>query len=114
MGGWAEHLTPGTLDLDVLVDFEGGRAEPGWVVEARLDGLDNVWRAEPGSPAPRAERREPERPWWFLQGWRAAGVPFDAELDADWQAMFGWQVEDTPGLVQWRIEVPDVTPWSAE
>ena len=114
IGGLADDLTTGTLELDVLVAFAGGDAQDGWLVEASLEGVDEAFRASPGSPAPRAERREPVRPWWFLQGWRASGTPFDDELAADWAAMFGWQVEPTPGLVSWRVDVPDVTPWSAE
>ncbi len=87
--------------------------EPGWAVEARLEGVAEPFRADARS----VDRRS-------LMGWtladqrllysRAAGLPLSATDEAGWSAMYGRMAPPLDGSVGWRIEVPGVDRWSAE
>ena len=56
--GLADDLTTGTLDLRVVVGFPGARLEPGWTVEARLDGVAET------APRRGAEHRSARHAGW--------------------------------------------------
>ncbi len=111
--GLADDLTTGTLDLGALVAFPGDTLEPGWAVEARLEGVAEPFRADARS----VDRRS-------LMGWtlddqrlmyrRAAGLPLSETDGAAWSAMYGRMAPPLDGTVGWRIEVPGVERWSAE
>ena len=111
--GLADDLTTGTLELAVLVGFPGRELEPGWTVEARLEGRDEPLRAEARSIDPHS-----------LEGWTlddqklmfrdAAGLPLSDAEAATWAAVYRRMAPPRDGLVTWRVEVPGVEPWSAE
>ena len=111
--GLADDLTTGTLDLSIEVDFPGLAPEPGWTVEARLEGLDETLRDMVG-PASKLEwlRYGPEKE---LMDRRTFGGPLsDEERDVTYPALYRRLVPDGDGIVRWRLEVPGVVPWSAE
>jgi beta-galactosidase len=113
IGGLADDLTTGMLELSAVVGFPGDELDPGWSVEARLEGADEPLRAEARSTDPRS-----------LEGWslqeqrllfqRAAGLPLTAEESATWSAVHGRMAPSPDGLVGWRLELPGVDRWSAE
>jgi beta-galactosidase len=113
IAGLADDLTTGTLELSAVVGFPGDALEPGWSVEARLEGADEPLRAEPRSTDPRSLEG------WTLQEQRllfqhAAGLPLSADESATWAAVHRRMAPPRDGLVGWRLELPDVARWSAE
>ncbi|MDQ6793695.1 MAG: DUF4981 domain-containing protein, partial [Chloroflexota bacterium] len=72
------------------------------------------FRAEVPTPAPRDERGSWSREKWDVQGRRAAGLKLNRAQAAEWQELHDWQVPAPRGVVDWRIEVPKVAPWSPE
>jgi len=113
IAGLADDGRTGTLDLRVDVERAGVESEQGWRVEARLDGLAEALTAEPAR--------------WSLPGWpwkgrerdlldrHILGGPLtDAEQAVDWPALDRSLEPPKDGSVTWHVEVPNVTPWSAE
>jgi beta-galactosidase len=112
--GLADDLRTGTLDLAVQVGFaDGRRAEPGWQVEARVQGRDEPLTAD--------------LPSFRLPGWTWAGPDrdlLDRRIQGDalssvqeaeeWQALDRVLEPPAEGAVAWTAKVPDVRPWSAE
>ena len=112
--GLAPDGKTGSLDLRVDVDFADGEPEADWTVEARLEGVKKPFRAEVPAPAPRDERGSWSREKWDVQGRRAAGLKLNKAQAAEWQELHDWQVPAPRGVVDWRILVPKVAPWSPE
>ena len=103
----------GTLDLSVLVGFPSGPLEPGWFVEAELDGLETKLRQEIRTVDPRALEtwtRDNQR----LMYRAASGLPLSPEDEARWATVHRQMAPSLDGLVTWRVEVPQVRPWSTE
>jgi beta-galactosidase len=113
IAGLADDLATGTLELTVAVGFSGVKPEAGWTVEARVGGLDAMLQAE----APVADRDA-------AMGWtladqsllfrHASGQPLSANEAVAWTALHRRMVPPLDGLVTWRVEIPKVSPWSAE
>jgi beta-galactosidase len=114
VGGLADDLTTGTLALRVELGYPGQAPEPGWVVEAQVDGIDGTLEIEFPTPGPRDERGGWTRERWGLQGRRSAGLPLSEAEQAEWQEMYEWQVPPPAGVAGWQLEIPNVLPWSAE
>ena len=114
IGGLADDLTTGTLDLRVEIAYEHRDPEPGWVVEARVDGIDETLRAELPTPGPRDERGGWSRERWELQGRRAAGLPLNDTEQVEWQEMYDWQMPPPAGVASWNLQIPVAPLWSAE
>jgi beta-galactosidase len=113
IGGLADDLTTGTLELSAVVGFPGDALEPGWSVEARLEGVDEPLRAEACSTDPHSLEG------WTLQEQRllfrhAAGLPLTAEESATWAAVHRRMAPPRDGSAGWRLELPGVACWSAE
>ena len=110
--GLADDMTTGTLDLAVTVGFPGDVLPDGWTIEAALGGTADTLSAAAAS----VDRRS-------LQGWtremqrvmyaHAAGLlaPEDDDL---WQRVHAGMAPPPDGLVTWHVDVPAVSPWSAE
>jgi beta-galactosidase len=111
--GLADDLTTGTLDVAVAVDFPGLAPEPGWTVEARLEGLDETLRAEV-EPARKLEwlRYGPEKDLMDRHTYGGRLTP--EERDVTYPALYERLAPPDGGVVRWQLEVPGVTPWSAE
>ncbi len=111
--GLAEDLTTGTLDLEVLVGFGPAGPEPGWIVEADLEGLPGGLRTEAA-----VADLEATRSWTLadqaLHFRHAAGQPLSADEDAAWMDLHERWVPPPDGLARWRIELPGVARWSSE
>jgi beta-galactosidase len=114
IGGLADDLRTGTLDLAVQVDFDGGTPEPGWIVEAELEGLADPLRTEAPTPPRIGQRRMFGGEESRIISRVAAGVSLTPEEDAEWPALRDWLAPPPVGLVQWRLQVPDARQWSAE
>jgi beta-galactosidase len=113
IAGLSDDLSTGVLDLAVVVGLPAAGLPPGWTLEARIEGIDQVLRAEVQTTDPRA-----------LEGWTlddqrllyraAAGSPTSPEEAARWSTVYQRMAPPLDGLVTWRIQVPDVEAWSAE
>ena len=111
--GLADDLTTGTLDLQARVAFPGDALEPGWTVEAHLEGVAEPLRAEAQSVDPRSLMGWNRNDQRLLYG-RAAGLPMsEADMEA-WSAMHQRMAPPLDGSVGWQIEVANVERWSAE
>ena len=113
IGGLADDLRTGTLDLQVRVGFAGDPA-PGWRVEASIgNGAGVELRAE----APASSVLE-----WFWTGPEADlmfghVVGGDAAVADDidrWAELWPRLQPPAEGSVGWRIDVADIEPWSSE
>ncbi len=114
IGGLADDLTTGTLDVRVEVTYEHPMPEPGWVVEVQVDGIDEPLRAELPTPGPRDERGGWSRERWQLQGRRSAGLPLTDSEQVEWQEMYDWQMPPPAGVASWNLQIPGAPLWSAE
>ena len=113
IGGLADDLTTGTLELTVEVGFAGVPWEAGWTVEASVAGSDETLRGEAPAQA---------GPYWPLDDAEKAlmrrhtgGGP-DREQDdpTAWAALDRLLEPPREGTLTWHVEIPRVTPWSAE
>jgi beta-galactosidase len=115
IGGLADDLRTGTLELDVRVGFAGVDPVEGWTVEARLAGGDGL-NVDVRAAAP------PRKPLeWFWKGPEAEQIVAhtifgDDEVDEPdaWADLYRRLQPPREGTVSWRLEVPGVEPWSAE
>ena len=111
--GLADDLTTGTLDLAAVVAFGPAGPEPGWVVEAELEGVSGPLRAEAAVPDLKGAQH------WTLadQGLHfrhAAGEPLTVAETAAWTAMHERWVPPQDGSVRWQLTLPGVARWSSE
>ena len=114
IAGLADDLQSGTLELDIHVGFAGVEPTSGWTVEARLGGgLDVALQGD----APGAQKLE-----WSWRGPDAdlmvrhvVGGDDAVEGQAEkWASLYRRLQPPREGSVSWRVDVPDVEPWSAE
>ena len=112
--GLADDLTTGTLELDVLVAFAGGEPTAGGS-RRRSRAVDGAFRASRRvAPLPRGATRARATVAAVLQRLASEWHAIDDELAADWAAMSAGRSSRRRRLVRRRVDVPDVTPWSAE
>ncbi len=112
IGGLADDLTTGTLDLTVSVAFADGRPIHGWIVEATVSGSDGS--AVPGGPGILSaeasvtdvawHRWEPDLDRNLFTMRAAVGPPFDSHTE----------LLPVDGTAHWSIEIPGAEPWSSE
>jgi beta-galactosidase len=113
IGGLAEDLRTGTLDLAVRVGFAGVDPEPGWRIDAELEG--HPGRIEAEVPVRRPDLGENATPADIgLMTRRALGEPMTDEEQAIWPKTFDRLAPPVDGLTTWQLEMPDVEPWSVE
>jgi beta-galactosidase len=113
IGGLADDLRTGTLDLGVRVGF-ADEPEPGWRVEAAIgNGAGVEMRAE----APDSSQLE-----WFWTG-PEADLMFGHVVGGDeaiaqdidrWAELWPRLQPPREGSVAWRIDVEKIEPWSSE
>jgi beta-galactosidase len=109
IGGLADDLRTGTLDLTVDLGFAGVPPSPDWVVEAELPGLLAPVRATNQLPGPAA--------WPFRTVTRrhiVGGPAAVADDRAVWEREDRLQVPWLAGRVHWDLAIPDVPRWTAE
>jgi beta-galactosidase len=110
----AEDLVTGAIEVRAEVAFAGVRPEPGWIVEAHLDGLTDVLATQVPhmgrheGPRPSRHRRE-------LADRAIASMPLtDAERTDLWPRLYGDLAPANVGQVTLRADVAGVRPWSSE
>ena len=109
----AEDDTTGTIELSVQVRNRQGRLDPGWSVEASVDGRAERWSAAPAGF---------ELPFWpttpedrDLVRRREVGGPEAVTTDAErWSRMEQRLEPSAPGWAHGTITLPGIEPWSAE
>jgi beta-galactosidase len=109
IGGLADDLTTGTLDLTVDLGFAGVLPSAGWTIEAAIPGLLEPVRATNQLP--------PAAPWPFPTVIRRHIVGGDAavaEERAAWEREYRVQVPPLAGRVHWDLSIPGVPRWTAE
>jgi beta-galactosidase len=114
IAGLAEDLATGTLQLDVRVGFEGIDPQAGWRLEARLGGgigLD-LRAAVPGVEPLEWPTSGPEHELMVRHTVRGDDA-VAAEADR-WAGLLRRLAPPREGSVGWRVDVPNVQPWSAE
>jgi beta-galactosidase len=113
IAGLADDLTTGDLDLSVLVGLPTGALEPGWTIEARLDGMAETLEHELATLDPRAlETWTPDNQRLMYRA--ASGLPLSADDAARWSTVYRQMAPPLDGLATRHLEVPGVEPWSAE
>jgi beta-galactosidase len=113
IAGLADDLRTGTLELAVMVGFAGIDPQPGWRIEADLEGHPEAITGE--VPVRRPDLGENATPADIgLMTRRALGESMTADEQAIWPKVFDRLAPPVDGLATWQIEVPDVEPWSAE
>jgi beta-galactosidase len=114
IGGLADDLATGTLELDVRVGFEGIVPQAGWRLEARLGGgigLD-LRAAVPGVEPLEWLTSGPEHE---LMVRHTVGGDDAVAAEADrWADLLRRLAPPHEGSVNWQIDIPGVRPWSAE
>ena len=113
IGGLADDLTTGTLELTAVAAFHGMEPEPGWSIAASLPEV-GTWRAAetplaagPDGPADPAEKD-------LLRRHTAGGPLSEMELAQTWPALDSRLEPPLAGEVRLRFEIPAVEAWSAE
>ena len=115
--GLADDLTTGTLDLVVDVGFAGVEPERGWSVEVtvgrqQLLAGPFIAAVPITDPADVPQARDSEKD---LLSRAASGVGLSpTEASHDLPALWARLAPGPTGRVAWRLEIPDVGPWSAE
>jgi len=115
IGGLADDLRTGTLELGVLVGYAGVVPEPGWRVDATIEGREERLSAEPAPslpPSPAWPERGADRE---LLDRHIVGEPLtDRERAVDWPALDRLVEPPREGTVEGLLELPDVAVWSPE
>ncbi len=114
IGGLAEDLTTGTLELSVDVGFDGTAFEAGWTVEARVDGLGEPVRGEAPAFAGPAHPLDPTSRSLMRRMAVDGGRGFDAAERAAWAELDRALEPPRQGMVVLRTEIPGVAPWTSE
>ena len=119
--GLAADGTTGTLSLEVGLGWAGTRPDPGWRVEAEVEGgraamAGDVRHAPPppGTPADWSVPGPPRRGVVDLQSLNAAGALTAPDDVARWREAEPVVRPTRVGRVRLATEVADVRPWSAE
>lgn len=116
--GLASTGRDGRLDLRVEVGSSGSELEPGWFVEARLEGLDEVLRGRFTGEVPGGPARLSQLEWAVILG-DISGVD-PATVDAHALKSMAWpniaraMMPPPANAVDLHARLPEVEPWSAE
>jgi beta-galactosidase len=114
IGGLADDLATGTLELDVRVGFEGLDPEEGWRLEATIGGGLGVdlWAAVPGVEPLEWPTHGPEHE---LMVRHTIGGDQAVAAEAErWEDLVRRLAPPRAGSVGWQVAIPRVRPWSAE
>jgi beta-galactosidase len=112
--GLADDLETGTLELTVDVSFDGLEPEPGWTVEARVEGLTLPLAQPVPIPVKHQDVRYFSERETRLQGAVTTGAPVSEQDRADWEVLHRRFVPIPTGHVTWSLRFPAVRTWSAE
>jgi beta-galactosidase len=122
IGGLADDLATGILDLEVRVGYPQERSEPGWQVEARLGprvgstrsaGFAESLTVEPSSVRPDLEQKATPDDIGVMHR-KATGERLTDAQAAEWPRVLDRLAPPPEGLAAWHLELPGVEAWSAE
>ena len=113
---WPTTCRPGTLEFRAEVGFAGIEPELGWTVETTLGELGDpvatvqteALITDHGPDGTSLAQRE------VIARHAYGGSMTEAEATVEWPALERRIARPLDGLLSWRIEIPDVRPWSAE
>jgi beta-galactosidase len=114
IGGLADDLSTGTLELEVDVGFDGTAFEPGWTVEARVGDLTDTLRGEAPAYAGPAHPLDPVSRSLMRRMTVDGGATFDAAERAAWATLDHALEPPRQGIVRLHAEIPGVAPWTSE
>ncbi len=114
IGGLAEDGSTGTLDLQVEVGFARVAPHPGWVVEARLEGLAEPLLGEVPVSDHTAQPTVSRHRMDVVDRGVSGGPLSEREASVEWPALLALLSPPPDGRVRFRVDVPAVSPWSAE
>jgi beta-galactosidase len=113
IGGLADDLTTGTLDLRIDVATRDGVQAPGWTVDVQVG--DQSHSHDVPTATPPEEGRKFAQPEADLLARAAAHAPLTpAEADVGWPALHRWFDPPAVGRIEDHITIPSVTAWSSE
>jgi len=117
IGGLAEDLATGTLDVEVRVGWADRTPEPGWQVELRLSAPDGSpageWSTEARVVDASLEARvTPDD--HALKDRIASGEPVSAEEDARWPELLPRLAPPEDGIAAWHLSLPGVAHWTPD
>jgi beta-galactosidase len=113
IGGLADDLSTGTVDLRVDVGARGGDPGPGLVVEVSVAGRTRRYDVPTATP-PEQGRKFAQAEADLLARTAAHAQRTPTEVETDWPALHRWFDPPAVGRVEDRLTVPGVTPWSSE
>ena len=120
IGGLADDLATGLLDLEVRAGFPDDLAQPGWTVDARLEPTAKgggdvlaVQGLEVSADRPELHTRTTSADSDLMHR-RAQGLPFSADEEARWSEIYGRLAPPPEGIAVWHGEDLRVHAWSAE
>lgn len=113
----------GRLEIEAVVEWEGGAPEPGWLVRAELYGpsLDEILRHDTEVAPERSGRRShgglvagpPRRGELDMISESAAGLPL-GPAEGELRAAALAEAFGRPGSARVGTPVPGIAPWSSE
>jgi len=113
IGGLADDLTTGTLDLRIDVGAKGGDPGPGWTVEVEIADQTHQYEVPSAAP-PKGGRRFAQAEADLLARTAAHAPRTTEEMDAGWPALHRWFDPPPVGRIEDRLTVPTAAAWSAE
>jgi beta-galactosidase len=113
LGGLADDLTTGTIDLRIDVGAEGGDPGPGWSVEVAVASATHRYDVPAATP-PEKGRRFAQAEADLLSRTGAHAPRTTEEIERGWPELHRWFDPPAVGRVEDRITVPSATAWSSE
>ncbi|HEV7810666.1 MAG TPA: glycoside hydrolase family 2 TIM barrel-domain containing protein, partial [Candidatus Limnocylindrales bacterium] len=113
IGGLADDLETGTLDLRVDVAARAGEAGPGWTVDVELGGETRRFDVS-ATIVDHGERRFAQTAADLLSRVAAHAPLMAEETNETWPPLRRWFDPPAIGRVQERLTIPAVAAWSAE
>ena len=113
VGGLADDLTTGTVDLRVDVAARDGGQQAGWTVDVHVGGRTHTYDVPTATP-PEKGRKFAQSEADLLSRTAAHAPRTAAESEVEWPALHRWFDPPAVGRIEDRLTIPSVTAWSSE
>jgi beta-galactosidase len=113
VGGLADDLTTGTLDLRIEVGALDGDPGPGWTAEVAIGGTERRYDIPTKTP-PEAGHKFAQPEADLLSRTAAHAERTKEETETGWPALHAWFDPPAVGVVSDRLTFPGVTAWAPE